>query len=196
MRTAKGVSGRECARRLGISEASVRNDRRDGCPAFADGSYDPEAVQRWRAMNRGESRNKWGTAERAESFGAQFAPLGAHDAHDAHRPDDDCGLEPDPCLTVADGALFYALRHADADLVMLSELLQERLPELLRCSAEAAEVLRRAIRRTICTWTGSEACPHCRRAIGIIDPPEPPGDDDPAPRASRRRKRRALAGNA
>ena len=95
---------------------------------------------------------------------------------------DDCGaIEPYPLLTAEDGANFYLEQFADADIVALGQLLQARVPELAQCSPAIAAAVRRAIREALCIWTGGTACPHCRRAVGIVEPPEP--DDEPATRA-------------
>lgn len=53
------------------------------------------------------------------------------------------------------------------------QVLQRRVPELVCCSPAMAEAVQRAIRETICTWSGGMACPHCRGEAGIVDPTDP-----------------------
>lgn len=168
----QGISGRACAKKLGISEAQLRKDRRHGCPTFPDESYDVDAVRRWRETNRGTSRNRSGTAAtqvRTAELGTQ--PDGSHQQPSS----DDCGLrEPHPLLAADDGEGFYRSAYADADLVALAELLQARVPELAGLDGARRRAVRRAIRETVCEWSAGAACPHCRRSAGIVDPPEPP----------------------
>jgi hypothetical protein len=95
------------------------------------------------------------------------------------QPDDDCGaLKPDQLLTLAAGPNFYREDLAAADIVQLSQLLQARVPQFAQCPPAMAEAVRRAIREAICAWSGGEACPRCRRAVGIIEPPEPDGEPE------------------
>lgn len=90
------------------------------------------------------------------------------------QPADSCGaMRPDPSLTADDGASFYEATLTDADIVALSQVLQRRVPELVCCSPAMAEAVQRAIRETICTWSGGMACPHCRGEAGIVDPTDP-----------------------
>lgn len=165
----QGVSGRACAKQLGISEAQLRKDRRHGCPTFPDDSYDVEAVRRWRASNRGASRNRSG-APRSDVRTKGTQSDGTHSA----QPADWCGLrEPHPLLFADDGSALYRAAYADADLIALTEILQARVPELAGLDGARGAVVRRAIREAVCEWSGGSACPHCRRAAGIADPSEP-----------------------
>jgi hypothetical protein len=121
---------------------------------------------------------------RAEEIVKRGAPIAAtsQPAGATSQPDDDCGLTPPTYLTAKDGAGFYVPRHDDADIVVLSQVLQARIPELLECSPAMARAVRRAIRETICTWSDGECCPHCRRGAGIVEPSEP--DDELEARAA------------
>lgn len=167
----KGISGRECARRLGVTEGTLRKDKRDGCPVFPDGSYDLAPVRRWRSANRSESRNPSGVAVRTESSGAQDGTHGA-------QSDDDCWhTGPHTFLKGETGAGFYEKQFGYADIALLARWLQKEVPEFLQCDPQMAENMRLAIREAICTWSCGAACPRCRRLAGIVEVPDP--DDEP-----------------
>lgn len=168
----KSAFARELSSRLGtrVSRQMLDKYHVRGMPFDS-----ADSALKWLAMNSvGEPGRRAGEAMKRD--GAEAATSPQPSGATLQPSDDDCGLEPDWLLTVEDGALYYTERHADADIVMLSELLQEGVPQFAQLSPSAHAAVRRAIRTLICRWSGSICCPHCRRAVGIVDPPEP--DDE------------------
>lgn len=175
------VSQREMQKALGVkAKRTIENRIRRGMPMDS-----VESARAWCKQNVGVRRGS-GVATRLATKGSQGSQHQVRTESSGTQPagthsDDDCGLTPNPLLTAHDGARFYVEHLADADIVQLSEYLQDKVSKLVQLIPAQAEAVRRAIRATICHWSGSTCCPHCRRVVGIVEPPEP--EDEPeAPR--------------
>lgn len=156
----KSAFARDLGNRLGIRLSRQMLDKyaRRGMPIDA-----VDSALQWLALNTvgAPGRRAATLAKRATDGTATLQPA-----------DDDCGANGSD-LTAEDAASFYQPTLADSDVMALSQVLQERVPGLAQCSPAMAEAVRRAIRETICAWSGSMACPHCRREVGIVEPAEP-----------------------